>query len=662
MKSPLIIVCCLLMVCVFATAQEPCPQVIPALQQWKGGKGELALPAEGSIVLSPADEATLSPTAQILAQDLKELFGWNYVIKTGKPARKDICLSLSKPDKELGEEGYTLTVNRYAGIAAPTGQGVFWGTRTLLQILHNEQGKLPKGTARDYPLFPNRGFMLDVARKFFTMDYLKQYVKILSFYKMNEFQIHLNDNGFPQFFGDDWNRTYAAFRLESERFPGLTAKDGSYSKQEFIDLQRMGLEYGVRIIPEIDIPAHSLAFAHYKPEIASRKYGMDHLDLYKKETYQFVDSLLDEYLSGDNPVFIGDLHIGTDEYNKKEAEQYRYFTDRYLKFVEKYGKNVRMWGGLKWLPGKTSVKAEGVTVNAWSYDWVDPVVSLQEGYKLINTCDTYLYIVPAAGYYRDFLDHQWIYEKWSPWIMNRKQTLPEGTPGVLGGMFAVWNDKCGNGISEQDVHLRSFPAMQVLAEKLWKGENKNVTYEAFAKLCKTTPEAPGINLLGKVPAETALTEAGKELSFNGKEAISTPLQEVGYPYSVEFQLCPEKTNPISSILFQGPHSVVYTNWENTRRIAFSRDGYTFVFNSYRLPADQWTTIRIEGDYKGTSLYINGALQERLEGRTMQVYRKEYDRMEHMTYQETLIFPLQHIGDSRNGFKGKLKNILVRQQH
>ncbi len=97
--------------------------------------------------------------------------------------------------------------------------------------------------------------------------------------------------------------------------------------------------------------------------------------------------------------------------------------------------------------------------------------------------------------------------------MNRKQTLPEGTPGVLGGMFAVWNDKCGNGISEQDVHLRSFPAMQVLAEKLWKGENKNVTYEAFAKLCKTTPEAPGINLLGKVPAETALTEAGKRTFF-----------------------------------------------------------------------------------------------------------------------------------------------------
>ena len=59
----------------------------------------------------------------------------------------------------------------------------------------------------------------------------------------------------------------------------------------------MGKAYGVNIIPEIDIPAHSLAFAHYKPEIASEEYGMDHLDLYKEETYRFVDTLLDEYLS-----------------------------------------------------------------------------------------------------------------------------------------------------------------------------------------------------------------------------------------------------------------------------------------------------------------------------------------------------------------------------
>ena len=504
--------------------------------------------------------------------------------------------------------------------------------------------------------------MLDVARKFFTMDYLKQYVKIMSFYKMNEFQIHLNDNGFPQFFNNDWNQTYAAFRLESTRFPGLTAKDGSYSKKEFTELQKLGMQYGVNIVPEIDIPAHSLAFAHYKPNIASQDYGMDHLDLYKKETYLFVDSLLDEYISGDNPVFVGpDVHIGTDEYNKKEAEQYRYFTDRYLKYIAKYGKTPRMWGGLKWLPGKTPVQAEGVIVNAWSYDWVDPEVALKDGYQLINTCDTYLYIVPGAGYYPDFLNGKWLYEQWSPWKMNRHQTLPEGTPGVLGAMFAVWNDQCGNGISEQDVHLRSYPALQVLAERLWKGRNEAVPFERFDSLCHVLPEAPGINLLARIQGKTQIIPADNERQLNGKDTLQTAVPEVGYPYSVSFSVRPDKDNNISGVLFKGPHSVVYTNWENTGRIAFSRDGYTFVFNSYRLPAETWTDIRVEGDYKGTSLYVNGQLQERLEGRIMKAYNKQHNRMDHMRYHETLIFPMQQIGDQLNGFKGKIKNLICDQK-
>lgn len=662
MRKLLFTLYCLSVACFIVSAQEPCPSVIPALQQWKGGNGKLFLPAEGRIVVNPDNEVQLLSTARILVDDLKELMDWNYTIKIGKPRKNDIYLSLINTDKELGDEGYVLVTNHYASIKAPTAKGLFWGTRSLLQILYNQQGKLPKGTARDFPKFPNRGFMLDVARKFFTLDYLRKYVKILSFYKMNEFQIHLNDNGFPQFFNNDWNMTYAAFRLESERFPGLTAKDGSYTKQEFSDLQRMGMDYGVNVIPEIDVPAHSLAFTHYKPEIGSKEYGMDHLDLYKDETYYFLDTLFDEYLSGEHPVFIGtDVHIGTDEYNKKEAEQYRYFTDRYLKYIEKYGKNPRMWGGLKWLPGKTPVKAEGVTVNAWSYDWIDPEASLKDGYQLINTCDTYLYIVPGAGYYREFLDYKWIYESWSPWLMNRNQTLPEGTPGVLGGMFAVWNDMCGNGISEQDVHFRSFPAVQVLAEKLWKGDEKTVPYEAFEALCHMMPEAPGVNLLARIPEETRLTPSGKMCSLNGTDTIHTILQEVGYPYAVSFKIWPDKDTNISGTLFEGPHSKVYTNWENTGRIAFSRDGYVFLFSSYRLPTEEWTDIRIEGDYRGTSLYVNGQLQERLEGRKKKVYYEKYKRMDYMSYQETLVFPLRQIGDLLNGFKGKIQDVTCVQK-
>jgi len=653
--------CTFLFVSLLVLAQNPCPQVIPALQQWTGGKGTLTLPAQGSIVINTADKDVLYDAATILAQDLKELLGWEYAIRIGKVKNNEIYLSLSKPDEQLGEEGYVLRIANRVNVEAPTVKGVFWGTRTLLQMLYHQKAKLAKGTTRDWPEFPNRGFMLDVGRKFFTLDYLKEQIKVLSFYKMNEFQIHLNDNGFPQFFDNDWNKTYAAFRLESERFPGLTAKDGSYTKKEFTELQRMGMAYGVNIIPEIDIPAHSLAFTHYKPEIGTQEYGMDHLDLYKEETYKFVDALLDEYLSGEEPVFIGpDVHIGTDEYNKKEAEQYRYFTDRYLKYVASYGKTPRMWGGLKWLPGKTPVQAEGVTVNAWSFDWVDPEVSIKEGYKLINTCDTYLYIVPGAGYYREFLDHQWLYEKWTPWMMNRKQTLPVGTPGVLGGMFAVWNDQCGNGISQQDVHYRSFPAIQVMAERMWKGDNQQeVPFSEFEALCKTMPEAPGVNLLGRIGEETSLLT--EEATLNGKECIETSLQEVGYPYAVSFSICPDEKPNISGVLFKGPHSTVYTNWENTGRIAFTRDGYEFAFGSFILPVGQWTDITIKGDWKGTSLYVNGKLQERLEGRKKRVYNPKYNRLESMPIQETLVFPLQYIGDNINGFKGKLKNVKVLQE-
>ena len=103
----------------------------------EGGSGKLVLPAEGSIVVAPADEAALKSVATVLAQDLKDLLDWNYTIRTGKPGKNDIYLSLMKPDKQLGKEGYVLTAGRYAGIEAPARQGVFWGTRSLLQILYN---------------------------------------------------------------------------------------------------------------------------------------------------------------------------------------------------------------------------------------------------------------------------------------------------------------------------------------------------------------------------------------------------------------------------------------------------------------------------------------------------------------------------------------------
>lgn len=80
--------------------------------------------------------------------------------------------------------------------------------------------------------------------------------------------------------------------MECETFPGLAARDGYYTKQEFIDFQEEAAARFVEIIPEIDVPAHALAFSHYKSELGSKEYGMDHLDLSNPETYTFLDALL----------------------------------------------------------------------------------------------------------------------------------------------------------------------------------------------------------------------------------------------------------------------------------------------------------------------------------------------------------------------------------
>lgn len=664
-----LLVTCSLFMATTTTAQNPCPRIIPALQEWKSGQGVLNLSSDVFIVTN--GNAEVEQIGSVLAQDLatERKIKSEFIIRPTPQTNRHktrIYMEIAPDDTIHGPESYRMRIDEAAiVITAPTRQGIFWGTRTLMQMIHTLGTTLPQGEITDFPSYEKRGFMLDTGRKFFSLQYLQDYIKILSYYKMNEFQIHLNDNGFVEFFGNDWNKTYAAFRLESEKFPELTAKDGHYTKKEFTELQRLGQQYGVNVIPEIDIPAHSLAFAHYKPEIGSTKYGMDHLDLYNPETYAFVDTLLAEYTMGEQPVFIGpDLHIGTDEYDKRESEKYREFTDRYLKYVEQLGKNPRMWGGLRWLKGETPVKADNVVVNAWSYDWVDPVKSLEDGYQLISTCDSWLYIVPAAGYYRDMLDSEWLYKNWCPEMVNSKETLPKGTPGLLGGMFAVWNDHCGNGISQQDVHYRTMPAVKVLAEKLWKGENADVPYNSFEALAVSMNEAPGMNKAALYPVGDERWKSfpafEKAEKFNGSKEILTPVPEIGFDYAVEFDLYLDKDNTCDAILFKGPESTVYIDNPTERRLSFARDGYTYHFD-YTVPTKKWVALKIEGDMKGTSLFVNGKLQQRLEADKIESAVNKHGSHSYMYFQKTLFFPLQQIGDKNNGFKGKLRDLKITQK-
>lgn len=482
-------------------AVNPAPFVIPSLREWQGSTGTFVIREGASLVIDPAYADELKPVANTFVDDLKKSkLKSRLMIRVGTPAKGDIYFTLKPADTSMGNEGYKLIIKDILTIDAARPIGAFWATRSLLQILKQDNAfkTIPKGTAIDHPQFAVRGFVLDCGRKFFSIDFLRDYVKFMSYYKMNDFHIHLNDNGFKEFFGDNWDSTYSAFRLENTIYPNLTATDGSYSKLEFIELQKLAEQYGVNIVPEIDVPAHSLAFAKAVPGVGSSAYGLDHLDLDNPLTYQVIDNVFKEYLEGPNPVFRGkEVHIGTDEYAKKEAEKFRAFTDHYIRFVESYGKKVRLWGALTHAQGNTPVKNKNVTMNLWYNGYADPKEMMTQGYDAISTPDGWLYIVPAAGYYYDYLDTKSLYDQWTPNMIG-SDTFPENSAKIRGGSFAVWNDHVGNGITEKDVHHRVFPAMQVLAQKMWGGSKTTISYEAFLAKSNGVGEGPGLNMMGKI--------------------------------------------------------------------------------------------------------------------------------------------------------------------
>lgn len=624
-------------------AQNPKPFVIPELKEWQGKEG-CFIPTDKSRIVY--GDASLKHVAEAFASDWKTQFGFAMQVVEGKPEEGDFYLTL-KNDKKLGEEGYALSVDKSVMVSAPETTGVYWATRTLLQICEQtEDHQLPIGKVRDWPDYSIRGFMMDCGRKFIPMAYLQDLVKIMSYYKMNVLQVHLNDNGFKQFYNHDWNKTYAAFRLECETFPGLTARDGYYTKQEFVDFQLDAATQFVEIIPEIDAPAHTLAFSHYKPELGSKEYGMDHLDLFNPETYTFMDALFKEYLEGDEPVFRGPrVHIGTDEYSNKKkdvVEKFRAFTDHYIRYVESFGKQACVWGALTHAQGETPVKSENVIMSAWYNGYAEPKEMVKQGYKLISIPDGLIYIVPAAGYYHDYLDTEYLYEKWTPAHIGQV-VFEEKDPAILGGMFAVWNDHVGNGISVKDIHHRLFPALQTLATKTWDTQI-SVPYEEFDSKRQLLSEAPGVNQLGRVGKRPGLVYENAEL-LPGE---SLPICEIGYGYTVTFDL-EAVSESYGTELFRSPDAVFYLADPVSGLFGFARDGYLNTFNFRPYPGEK-LTVKIQGDNASTSLSINGKLMEK-----MDIQKRYFNAgKDSMNYVRTLVFPLEKAGD----FKSRITNLKV----
>ncbi|MFB4326751.1 discoidin domain-containing protein [Priestia sp. BR_2] len=645
--------------------RNPEPRVIPSLREWLGATGEFRLSDKSKIVIRADDEAALRGTADILQQDLLDLTKLSLTVEVGSPQEGDIYLMLDAAHTGLGKEGYELNIGEYASVAASEQTGVMFATRTILQLLGHaaDHKAMPKGQSRDYPKYPDRGFMLDVGRKFYTIEFLQDYVKLMSYYKMNRFQIHLNDD-----VGD-----VGYFRLESEKFPGVTSKDGYYTKQQFRDLQLLGMEYGVNVVPEIDTPGHSGAFIAYDSRLGSN----NQLDIHRPETLDFIKALFDEYLDGSNPTFVGpDVHVGTDEYFGDDKEAFRRYADMLLNHINSKGKRARLWGSLSAYDGTTPV-SNNATMDIWYEPYGSAQQAVELGYDIINTNTNLLYIVPQL--YRSYLNYDFIYNEWEPndWLETK---LPYAHPQVKGGMFALWNDvSVEKGVSMVDSHQRILPSMQVLAEKLWRGNRIDRNFASFQADAAKYVDPPGVHQSHKLQidnerhlvldytfdedfadrsgngfdgnAVNAGTEKGifgQAVRLNGGASyVETPLRTLGFGWTMSVWIKPDADNPQGVVLLESPDGQLKYNIGGSGKIAITKENYVSEFN-YKLPTDRWTHVSMIGDDTETSIFINGS---------------EYTAtLKDGSKLETFVLPVAKIGSETNAFKGLIDELIVRNTY
>ena len=169
------------------------PDVIPALQEWHGETGDFVIQSSSKIVYADGLEAT----AKQFAEDYKDITGNDIQTVKGSESdakKGDFYLTLNSTDQGLDEEGYIMTIGDSVKIEAEKATGAYWGVISALQILKQNKTTIPKGITRDYPKYEVRGFMLDVGRKSFDFNTVKEFAKNMAWYKMNNFHLHLSDN------------------------------------------------------------------------------------------------------------------------------------------------------------------------------------------------------------------------------------------------------------------------------------------------------------------------------------------------------------------------------------------------------------------------------------------------------------------------------------
>jgi hexosaminidase len=466
--------------------------VIPALRQWTPlGSGAYAFGTDSRIVVARAYAGALTGVATTFAGDIAAAFGVRAGWVAGEPVtarRGDIYLTLGSADRQLGAEGYRMDVGTTLTLSARTAAGAFYGTRTVLQLLHQRR-PIPAGTARDWPQYAERGLMVDQGLKYFTVAWLADQIRELAYLKMNVFHFHLSD--------------YLGFRLESTGHPELTSTR-HYTKQQIRSLLALAAQYHVTIIPEIDMPGHMDAILASHPGL-SLPGEPGKLDLSQPVAYSFARDIVSEYLD----LFPSRVwHLGADEYlTASDYARYpqlqRYAAahygpgatgqDAYLGFIDYIdqlvraaGKTLRIWNDGLWGGHRVAVNPD-VDIEHWADSGMSPAQAAGAGHRIVNANGDYLYYVLGKNWKPDPPE---MYAHLHVGLFAGGHTLPDSDSRLLGAMLEVWGDVPA-AETEQHVAAAIVAPLSVLAQVDWGSPKPAATYSGFSAVMAAVGRAPG---------------------------------------------------------------------------------------------------------------------------------------------------------------------------
>ena len=648
---------------------NPKPQVVPSILQWEGGQGEYKLGDTVGVYFGGMD----GERQAIILEDLRDVLGKEVQIVDREKADIEFVVVPREKKKNYDNqaEAYRLRTDESGiTVSAVSGKGLFWGSRTVLQILKQTGGSMPYGKAYDVPRYEVRGVLFDIARTPYTLKDLRDVINAMAWYKMNDLHLVINNNyifleEYVKDGHDPLKEAYTAFRLESDMVgkngQKLTADDVYFTKKEFRELIDYAKERGVNIVPEFDTPGHALSFTKVRPDLIYQGpmnhpgRRSDHIDAGNPETLKFVGKVLDEYLLpdknfADKPVLDGCvIHVGADEFYG-EAEVYRKFADGLLKHVKSRGFTPRIWGSLTHKPGKTKVESEGVQMNLWSAQWQDPIEAMNDGYKLINTNDGHLYIVPFANYYRMDKNHKWVYNNWRPNYVGNAH-IPAGHPNLIGATFAIWNDMTDlkhSGYGMYDVWDIFRSSADVLSQRMWGTTHNPNNFDQHRQLVGKIGEAPNINPLYLRTGDAPVVVTPTALPMQLNEKAAGP--DYHLTAEVELTEAPEGTE---QVLLSGPEGKLYACMADGTVGFVRNDAMAFSFGG-KLPVGKKVKLELIGKPQSTQLLVDG---QEIGTLTLMSYKDRDAGWQNRTkgLRSTFILPLQTLGES---FKGKVHSLKV----